>query len=64
MDLQKTNRTSKKSQGENLMGYRRLVQNTIGHRYHQFVEQKRKVSESVDTPIRKSCWCGEIVEEA
>ena len=45
------------------MAYRQLVQNKIGHRYHQFVEQNRKVSESDNAPIRKSCWCGEIVEE-
>jgi len=45
------------------MGYKQLVQNKIGHRFHNFVEQKRKVSESVDTPVKKSCWCGEIAEK-
>jgi len=44
------------------MQYKQLVQNKIGHRYHQFVEQKSKISESVDAPVKKSCWCGEIVE--
>ncbi len=44
------------------MGYKQLTQNKIGHRYHQFVEQKRKISEPIDAPIKKSCWCGEIVE--
>ena len=45
------------------MQYKQLVQNKIGHRYHQFVEQSRKVSEPADAPAKKSCWCGEIVEE-
>jgi len=45
------------------MAYRRLVQNAIGHRYHHFVEQSRKISESVDTPIKVYCWCGEKAEK-
>jgi len=45
------------------MVYKQLVQNKIGYRYHQFVEQKRKISEHTDAPIKKSCWCGEIVEK-
>ncbi len=45
------------------MGYKQLVKNKFGHRYHQFVEQKRKVSEPSDAPIKVYCWCGEIVEK-
>jgi len=44
------------------MAYRQLVQNKIGHKYNQFVEQK-KISESVDAPTELYCWCGEIVEK-
>lgn len=44
------------------MGYRQLVQNETGHRYHYFVEQKRKISEPEGTPIKANCWCGEKVE--
>ncbi len=46
------------------MGYKQLVQNAIGHRYHHFIEQSRKISEPTDVPIKAYCWCGEIVEKA
>lgn len=44
------------------MGYKQLVKNEIGHRYHHFIEQKRKISEPVTAPIIATCWCGEKVE--
>jgi len=44
------------------MGYKQLVQNKIGHRFHYFIEQKRKISEPEGTSIKANYWCGEIVE--
>ena len=41
------------SEGETIMIYKQLVQNKIGHRYHQFIEQTRKISEPADVPAKK-----------
>jgi len=45
------------------MGYRNIIENSLGHYYHLFRLHTRKLSEPENTPTMLSCWCGEVVEE-